>query len=144
MQNKKSNRKQVRNSLNTLKNEPTEVKPVLGLGDAIQKITKATGIEKAVKFLAGEDCGCDERRQLLNELFPTKKPLCLTEAEYEWLTRFRAIKSDTINHEEAKTLSAIYSRIFQLRRPYMPCKCDPSAWNELIAELNKVYGSYSK
>ena len=31
-----------------------------GVGDTVAKITKATGIEKAVKFLAGEDCGCDE------------------------------------------------------------------------------------
>ena len=30
-----------------------------GLGDTIAKITKATGIDKVVKFIAGEDCGCD-------------------------------------------------------------------------------------
>jgi hypothetical protein len=30
-----------------------------GLGDTIAKITEATGIDKAVKFIAGEDCGCD-------------------------------------------------------------------------------------
>ena len=28
-----------------------------GLGDSIEKITEATGIKAAVKFLAGEDCG---------------------------------------------------------------------------------------
>ena len=27
-----------------------------GLGDTVEKITKATGIKKAVKFIAGEDC----------------------------------------------------------------------------------------
>ena len=26
-----------------------------GLGDTVEKITKATGIEKVVKFIAGED-----------------------------------------------------------------------------------------
>ena len=34
-----------------------------GLGDSVQKITKATGIEKAVKFIAGEDCGCEGRKE---------------------------------------------------------------------------------
>ena len=35
-----------------------------GLGDTVEKITKATGIEKVVKFIAGEDCGCDKRKDL--------------------------------------------------------------------------------
>ena len=40
-----------------------------GLGDTVAKITKATGIKKVVKFIAGEDCGCDARKAKLNELF---------------------------------------------------------------------------
>ena len=116
----------------------------MGLGDAIQKVTKATGIEKVVKWIAGEDCGCEERKQKLNELFPIYKPLCLTEDEYKWMTNFRSIKSNTLVDEEARILSSIYTRVFQLRRPYMPCKCDPNAWNELIADLNKIYDTYTK
>lgn len=44
-----------------------------GLGDTVQKVTKATGIEKVVKTISkktGKDCGCDKRREKLNELFP--------------------------------------------------------------------------
>jgi hypothetical protein len=45
-----------------------------GLGDTIAKITNFFGIDKvadAVAKLAGaEGCGCNERRQMLNELFP--------------------------------------------------------------------------
>jgi hypothetical protein len=45
-----------------------------GLGDTIAKITNFFGIDKvadAVAKLAGaEGCGCNERRQLLNDLFP--------------------------------------------------------------------------
>ena len=33
-----------------------------GLGDTIASITKATGIDK----LVWEDCGCEQRRQILN------------------------------------------------------------------------------
>jgi len=44
-----------------------------GLGDTIEKITTATGIKKIVKKVVGEDCGCDERRDKLNEMFPYKK-----------------------------------------------------------------------
>ena len=40
-----------------------------GLGDTIEKVTEATGIKKVVKWLAGEDCGCDARKEKLNKLF---------------------------------------------------------------------------
>jgi len=43
-----------------------------GLGDTIDKITTVTGIKAAVKAVAGEDCGCEERRKKLNEMFPYK------------------------------------------------------------------------
>ena len=38
-----------------------------GLGDTIAKITKATGIKAVVKFIAGDDGGCDERQEYLNK-----------------------------------------------------------------------------
>lgn len=48
-----------------------------GLGDTIANITHTLGIDKvadAVAKLAGaKGCGCDERRQYLNELFPYGK-----------------------------------------------------------------------
>jgi hypothetical protein len=44
-----------------------------GLGDSIEKITKATGIKKIVDVVSkatGKDCGCNERKNNLNKLFP--------------------------------------------------------------------------
>lgn len=45
-----------------------------GLGDTISKITHSLKIDKvaeAVAKLAGaEGCGCDKRKEYLNELFP--------------------------------------------------------------------------
>ena len=44
-----------------------------GLGDTIEKFTKATGIKKVVDTVAkvtGKDCGCDKRQQVLNRFFP--------------------------------------------------------------------------
>ena len=40
-----------------------------GLGDTIEKFTEATGIKKVVKWIAGDDCGCEERKAKLNALF---------------------------------------------------------------------------
>ena len=42
-----------------------------GLGDTIEKITKATGIKKVVEAVAGKkDCGCGKKKKNLNRLFP--------------------------------------------------------------------------
>jgi len=44
-----------------------------GLGDSIEKITKATGIKKVVDTVnkaTGKDCGCNKRKQALNRMFP--------------------------------------------------------------------------
>ena len=59
-----------------------------GLGDTIDQITTATGIKALVKFVAGEDCGCDQRKEALNKLFPYSKPNCLTEPDYNFLKEF--------------------------------------------------------
>ena len=42
-----------------------------GLGDTIAKITKVTGIKKVVEAIT-DDCGCDERQDTLNRVFPYK------------------------------------------------------------------------
>jgi hypothetical protein len=44
-----------------------------GLGDSIEKFTKATGIKKIVDKVTGEkDCGCAKRKEALNKAFPYK------------------------------------------------------------------------
>jgi len=47
-----------------------------GLGDTIAKITHVTGIDIIVKKVTSavgkEDCGCNKRREKLNDLFPYK------------------------------------------------------------------------
>lgn len=47
-----------------------------GLGDTIEKITTITGIKKAVTTIAKImeiDCGCPERKDMLNKAFPYKQ-----------------------------------------------------------------------
>ena len=44
-----------------------------GLGDTIEKLTKATGIKTivdTVNKVTGNDCGCKKRKETLNRLFP--------------------------------------------------------------------------
>lgn len=40
-----------------------------GLGDSIEKFTRATGIKKLADMIPG-GCGCDERKEWFNKNFP--------------------------------------------------------------------------
>ena len=47
-----------------------------GLGDTIEKITKATGVKNIIETVSKavkKDCGCNKRKETLNRLFPYNK-----------------------------------------------------------------------
>lgn len=110
-----------------------------GLGDTIEKITEATGIKKAVKWLVGEDCGCDERKEKLNKMFPYKKPNCLTEQEHEYLNGFFAKTRTSISNTEQREILTIYNRVFNTKETISSCS---TCWRDRINQLNKVYLEY--
>lgn len=110
-----------------------------GLGDTIAKITKATGIDKAVKFIAGEDCGCDERQVALNKAFRYKKPKCLLEDEYVYLTEWFKRGSTRVKPQEQKQLLKIYNRVFSAKKQMTSCS---SCIRTTINELNSLYRTY--
>ena len=111
-----------------------------GVGDTVAKITKATGIQKAVKFLAGEDCGCDERKEILNHIFPYQKPLCLTEDEYNYLDS-KIGKLSTVTIEEQKKLLGIYNRVFKDTRELTAC--GSCFLNGVWKKLQRIFKEYN-
>ena len=110
-----------------------------GLGDTVEKFTKATGIDKVVKFIAGEDCGCEERKQKLNEAFRYNKPECLTEDEFNYLSDFFEQRTNIIKPSQQKVLLEIYNRV--LRSNKQPSTCQ-ECWADTINQLRKVYETY--
>ena len=110
-----------------------------GLGDTIAKVTKATGIDKAVKFVAGEDCGCSERQEKLNELFSYDVPECLNESEYTYLKRFFSNTPVTISKDTQQKLLDINNRIFKRQEQLSSCG---SCVKRLIKRLRKVFNNY--
>jgi hypothetical protein len=117
----------------------TTKKKAEGLGDTVAQITKATGIDKLVKFVAGEDCGCDARKEKLNALFPYRTPKCLTEDEYTYLTESNVLTKQTIKPSEQDAILKIYNRIFGISREPTSCA---TCWMEIIQKMQKVYNEY--
>lgn len=110
-----------------------------GLGDDIEKITQATGIKKLVKFIAGEDCGCDERKNRLNKIFRHNKLECLNEEEYDYLTEFFSKNKNVLNNEEIKRLYEISNRVFNKNNK--PSSCS-SCVRTVTLRLKKLVDAY--
>jgi hypothetical protein len=110
-----------------------------GLGDTVESVLKATGIDKVAKFILGEDCKCDERKAKLNALFPYKKPLCLTETEYEWLKAWIETKTNQVTPSDQAQILVIYNRIFLQRNE--PSNCS-SCLKDMVDQLKQVMLTY--
>lgn len=113
---------------------------IKGLGDVVEAITEATGIKALVKFIAGEDCGCDERKKKLNEMFNfTKKPNCLTEDEYSYLSAFFESNPNKVLPSQQMELNKIYSRVFNLRAEMTGCA---GCVRDMVSKLKQVHEVY--
>lgn len=114
-----------------------------GVGDTVEKITKATGIKKAVEFIAGEDCGCSDRKNKLNYLFPYNKPNCFTEEEFDTLTDIFSDKNwerKSISAGDVKILYAIYNRVFNTADLQSSCSSCVRTRMKKLERLYKEYG----
>ena len=116
-------------------------KQAKGLGDTIESITEATGIKAAVEMFSkatGIDCGCDERKAKLNELFSYSRTVnCLTETDYNLLTDL--ITKNELTPADQKILTDIYYNVFNYRLQLSSCG---SCWAGKVKELRQVYNEY--
>jgi hypothetical protein len=114
-----------------------------GLGDTVEKITRKTGVKKAVKKIfdkLGSDCGCDERQKKLNSIFRYEKPECFNEEDFNVVKNAIETKQNKFTPQEQENFVDIYTRVFpNLRRP----ECTPCSFkNEVYNRLVKVYNTY--
>ena len=114
-----------------------------GLGDSIEKLTEVTGIKKAVEMFSeatGIDCGCDERKEKLNNLFPYNRNInCLNESDYNKLTKYLSAQQTTLTAIEQQEISDIYFNVFNYRLQISSCA---SCWKGKLDELRRVYNEY--
>lgn len=111
-----------------------------GLGDTLEKVFKKTGIDKVAKWVLGEDCGCDDRKEKLNYLFPYYKPECLTEDEFNYLDEYFKANKSTVHPQTQKKLLGIFNRIFKQNRDMT--SCSSCFKKDLHNKLHRVYLEY--
>ena len=110
-----------------------------GVGDTVEKVFEKTGVAKVAKWALGEDCGCDERKDKLNYLFPYQKPNCLTEDEFNYLAE-RVGKLNQVTAEEQRKLLDIYNRVFNASA--VMTNCGNCFLNNVWKKLERVYKEY--
>jgi hypothetical protein len=110
-----------------------------GFGDTVAKFTEATGIDKVVHFIAGEDCGCDKRKEKLNKMFPYKTPECLTEVEHEQLTNLLPKMVVRVRPSEQLQFLKVYNRVFKTNEHPTSCA---SCLNDMLRKMKQVYNAY--
>ena len=107
-----------------------------GLGDSLEKVLKATGIDKVAKAILGDDCGCDERKQVLNKLYPYAR--VFTEDEIKIYEEVIGRTKGTITGQDQGTLITIYNKVFSATKK-------PSSCGSCVkATLNKLKQVYDK
>jgi len=111
-----------------------------GLGDTVEKVLEVTGVAKVAKWLLGKDCGCDERKEKLNSLFPYRKPECLLKDEHEFLSEWFTEKRYTMRPTEQKRMLEIYNRVFKVNM--QPTSCG-SCLRDVMNKLEILYNSYA-
>tara|TARA_R100001460_G_scaffold39304_1_gene74063 strand:- start:4662 stop:5048 length:387 start_codon:yes stop_codon:yes gene_type:complete len=110
-----------------------------GLGDSIERITKATGIKKVVDKISevtGIDCKCSERKEALNKMFPYAKVRQFTEDEMSIYESVLPRIGDRISGQDQATLVKLYNKVFNANKK--PSSCG-SCVKQTVAQLAKVY-----
>lgn len=111
-----------------------------GLGDSVEKVLKATGIDKVAKAVLGDDCGCEERKQALNRLFPYSRQFTEDEISiYESV--LPRLESGKITGSDQHILVKLYNKVFNANKKTSSCS---SCVKETLSKLETVYKNSCK
>lgn len=126
-------------------------KKVEGLGDAVEAVTEATGVKKAVEWFSektGVDCGCDKRKERLNNLVRFKKksitPKCFNKEQFD---QFSSVveyteKNKLINGKHRLIIRDLHAELFH-HRPQNPCGSCGNVWKNWYIDLKELYNTYT-
>jgi len=114
-----------------------------GFGDTVERITKATGIKKAVDYVSDKldkDCGCNERKRTLNRKFPYYRPELFTKKEYEYLNLYFKPRGEHIPTDQWARMIEISNRVFRENKDLKGC--GGCTMNKVVQKLKKLYDEY--
>ncbi len=112
-----------------------------GLGDTIEKITKATGIKKVVDTISeatGVPCECEKRKELLNKIFPYKVRQFTPDEIKIYEEIIPRVKNGIVKGKDYANLLQLYNKTFNTNKK--ASNCSPCV-KDTLNKLKKVYES---
>ena len=121
-----------------------------GLGDLVEDILHSpileplTNVIKKLIWKDEEDCGCDERKKKLNELFKKKNivPGCITKKQYDIFESIK-INGEIIKKTDIIKIFRLHSELFNHKYIKL-CSCNPKRIKGWYNELDIIYKTYTK
>ena len=110
-----------------------------GLGDSVEKVLKATGIDKVAKKILGDDCGCEDRKNALNKLFPYIRQM--TTDEMMVYEDIMSRTKGTITGSDQAILIRLHNKIFGTNKKVSNCG---SCVKNTMRQLETVYENSCK
>ncbi len=115
-----------------------------GLGDSIAKVAKAVGADKLVKWVAGEDCGCKERREAANKKYGYHQIQCPNQKQAEWIVDFfkpgqRHLVTGKVDTKQQENIVKIINHSFGTNHKAGRCGSCVGGW---INQMKKLHESY--
>jgi hypothetical protein len=113
---------------------------VKGLGDVVEKVTEATGIKAVTKAIFGDDCGCDQRKESLNNLMPfgIVAVNCVEEDDFNYLKSFFSRTRTRIDRENQIRLVDIYNYVFD-KKMVPPSGCVTCSKKGFVKAVNALH-----
>lgn len=123
------------------KRKRTSKKKPQGLGDVVESVAKATKIDKIVKAVVGDDCGCERRKKYLNKVFSFFKVMSDDQKKL-WEEEIAPHhERGTVTKETQQKINQLYEDVFGLR--YRLSRCG-SCVNTRLNHLKDAYHASCK
>lgn len=86
-----------------------------------------------VKAVVGDDCGCEERREKLNKMFPYAQPMNEASVKVMEEKLIPAYQRNRFKAKEQHAMIHVYQQVFGVRRDFSTCgACILEAYKKLV------------
>ena len=113
----------------------TAKKTEKGLGDTVENLIPEP-VKKAVKAVAGDDCGCDKRKEWLNRKFPYFKTMDDKDKKVWETVLLPAKEKGHVQSDEQGVLIDLYQKVYGVRKKKSRCG---SCVMERLEQLQQAY-----
>ena len=95
-----------------------------------------------VSSALGVDCGCENRKNWLNERFRYRNVECMTDEQAaNWPESM--VSKRRLTNADMTFVAEFHAEVFK-HKVQKPCTCSPSEWKRMINDIDELYQAYKE